>query len=224
MMTDQRAEFFEAVMELAATAGWRRLNLSEIADAAGLSLADLQKTYGGKARILGAFADFIDEQALVHPADDGSARDRLFDILMRRFDALGPYKEGLGAILREGGGGGVCAAVCGGQRLLRSMAWTLEAAGIGSAGIVGALRTKGLALVYAGTFLTWLRDDTEDMSRTMATLDRNLAQAERLANGLPNWRRRRGAPEGEEASTDDPVTPPPTSPFAAPPGGASTTP
>lgn len=221
MMTDQRADFFKAVMGLAATAGWRRLNLSEIADAAGLSLADLQKTYGGKARILGAFADYVDEQVLAHPADDGSPRDRLFDILMRRFDALGPYKEGLGVILREGGGGGVCAAVCGGQRLLRSMAWALEAAGIGSAGIAGALRTKGLALVYAGTFLTWLRDDTEDMSRTMATLDRNLAQAERLANGLPNWRRR-GGPEAEDAAAGAPGTPPPTSPFAAPPGGAPT--
>ena len=214
-MTDQRVEFFTAVMALAATAGWRRLSLAEIADAAGLSLAELQKNYGGKSRILGAFADFIDEQVLGETTEDGSPRDRLFDVLMRRFDTLAPYKEGLAVILREGGGGGVCAAICGGQRLLRSMAWSLEAAGIGSAGIVGIIRTKGLALVYAGAFLTWLRDDTEDMSRTMATLDRNLAQAERLANGLPAWRRRR-----DPGAEDEAGMPPPAAPAGGAPDGA----
>ena len=215
-MTDQRAEFFTAVMGLAATAGWRRLSLAEIAEATGLSLAALQADHGGKARILGAFASFIDEQVLQEVAEDGSPRDRLFDVLMRRFDALGPYKEGLAVIMREGGGGGVCAAICAGRRLLRSMAWSLEAAGIGSAGLVGVMRTKGLALVYAGAFLTWLRDDTEDNSRTMAALDRNLAQAERWANGLPGWRRRRApdepaaGPQGDapgEAPGEAPVAP-----------------
>jgi hypothetical protein len=221
-MMDQRAEFFTAVMGLAATAGWRRLNLAEIAEAAGLTLADLQRDHGGKSRILGAFADYIDEQVMLEQSEDGTPRDRLFDVLMRRFDALSPYKEGLAVILREGGGGGVCAAICGGQRLLRSMAWSLEAAGIGSAGLVGAVRTKGLALVYAGAFLTWLRDDTEDMSRTMATLDRNLAQAERLANGLPAWRRRRDPASDGEANPD---MPPPGPDMAPPgPGGAPVTP
>ena len=219
-MTDTKADFFGAVMALAAAAGWRRLSLAEIAEAAGLSLAELQEKYGGKPRILGAFADYIDAQVLAGTTDDeGSPRDRLFDVLMRRFDALTPYKDGLAVILREGGGGGVCAAICGGRRLLRSMAWMLEAAGIGSGGIAGTLRTKGLAVVYLGAFMTWLRDDTEDMSRTMAALDRNLAQAERLANGLPAWRRRRQGAADAEADPDPgaPGSPPPTSPF----GGAA---
>lgn len=219
-MTDKKAEFFGAVMALAAAAGWRGLSLAEIADAAGLSLAELQETWGGKARILGAFADHIDAQVLAGPTDeDSSPRDRLFDILMRRFDALTPYRDGLAVILREGGGGGICAAICGGRRLLRSMAWMLEAAGIGSGGIAGRVRTKGLAAVYLGAFMTWLRDDTEDMSRTMAALDRNLAQAERLANSLPAWRRRaRGGAEAEAGAVPGaPGGPPPTSPL----GGAA---
>ena len=58
----------------------------------------------------------------------------------------------------------------------------LEAAGIGTGGWTGACRVKGLAVVYAGTFAAWLRDETEDMSKTMAALDRNLGRAERFAN------------------------------------------
>ena len=78
--------------------------------------------------------------------------------------------------------------------MLRSLAWMLEVAGIGSGGFSGSARVKGLAVVYAATFATWLRDETEDMSKTMAALDRNLARAERFISAF-SYRRPRG--EGE---------------------------
>ena len=109
-------------------------------------------------------------------------RDRLFDVLMRRFDALKPHRAGLAAVAKEMGGIGVGDAICGAQRMMRSLAWMLEAAGIGSGGMAGSLRVKGLAVVYAATFSTWLKDDSEDMAKTMAALDKNLDRAERWTN------------------------------------------
>ena len=56
----------------------------------------------------------------------------------------------------------------------------LEAAGVSSSGLFGALRVKGLAMIYAEAYRVWLGDDSKDMAKTMATLDRALGRVERL--------------------------------------------
>ena len=119
---------------------------------------------------------------------------------MRRFDALNPYKDGIRAVARDAGGGGIAEILCSGCRLLRSMRWMLEAAGIGTAGWLGGLRVKGLAVVFAATANVWLRDDSEDLAKTMAALDRNLKRAERFATMRPPFGRRR---RGEDAPDPD---------------------
>jgi len=201
-------KFFADVMELAAQLGWRRTNLTDIAEATGETLESLHKRFGSKQGILAGFSDHIDETVLhAGPAEtdgDASARDRLFEIIMRRFDAMRPYKEGLRQIAREGGGGDVVDLICGAQRLARSMAWMLEAAGIGTSGVVGTVRSKGLAAIYLSTLRTWLRDDSEDMSRTMAALDQHLARAERFASMQSPFGRRRYQPGPPPGADPDP--------------------
>jgi AcrR family transcriptional regulator len=196
--TDPRGRIFAGAMEVALRLGWRRAALADIADAAGMSLAELHGEFTDKGAILRGLVDHADRDVLASapkkPDADASVRDRLFDVLMRRFDALRPYREGLAAVAREGGGVGVADAICGAQRMLRSLAWMLESAGISSGGWAGSARVKGLGVVYGATFATWLRDETEDMSKTMAALDRNLARAERLVSTF-SFRRAKG--EGE---------------------------
>jgi len=208
--SDPVERILAAAMDTAVRIGWRRAALADIADAAGLSLAELHGHFAGKAAILRGIVDLADRKVLAgssrEPDPETSARDRLFDVLMRRFDVLKPYREGLAVVAREGGGVGLADAICGAQRMLRSLGWMLEAAGIGSGGWSGACRVKGLAVVYGATCATWLRDESEDMSKTMAALDRNLGRAERLANTFSFRRggRSRGdgeRREGREAST-----------------------
>ena len=73
---------------------------------------------------------------------------------------------------------------------LQSLGWMLEAAGLDSSGFRGALRVRGLALVWAAAFRVWL-DDGEDQAKTMAELDRRLRQAEDLLNTVARFSRRR---------------------------------
>ena len=179
--TDPKRHVVDSALALAAERGWRSLTLGDIAEAAGLTLAELHAVVGSKAAILLALADMVDEAMLAAgPSDGESPRERLFEVMMRRFEALQPYKDGLAAALRDAPGDPL-AALCGGLRLLRSMAWTLEAAGIGSAGLIGMARTKALAAIYVTTFPVWLRDEGADLGRTMAALDRRLARAESVA-------------------------------------------
>ena len=198
-----------SALALAETYGWRRVTLGQIAEEAGIPLADLYRLYPSKSAILYGFVDQIDEAVLAskfnHGADD-SARDRLFDVLMRRFELLGRDKPGLKAVARDSMSD-PCALLCHGARLLRSMAWMLEAAGIGSAGVNGRIRTKGLAVVYASLLPVWLRDDSADMAKTMAALDRRLARAESITSMI--WGRRQVEPEAPEADPSGGVEPPP---------------
>ncbi len=167
----------DTAMKLAAERGWRDLSLAEIADAAGVPLSKVHPVFPSKAAILGAFSRQIDAAVLEAEeagAREGGAHDRLFDVLMRRFDALRPYRQALGNILWAEAGD-PASALCGLCRLKRSMAGMLEVAGLSTTGLRGALRVKALCLAYLATLRVFLRDDSPDMAATMAALDRNLS-------------------------------------------------
>ena len=80
----------------------------------------------------------------------------------------------------------------------------LEAAGISSVGLAGSLRIKGLALVYLNALRVWLEDDSPDMARTMAAVDKGLRRAEQLARSLPYAGRRRASSKSP-ASAEPPA-------------------
>jgi len=189
-----------AAMGLAAERDWREIGLAEIAAAAGTTLADLLVEYPSKLAILGGFMREIDRRVLTGfepESDSGSARDRLFDVLMRRFDTLEPHKAAIGRIMSAACRDPLIGITVGGS-MLRSMGLMLEAAGIASDGLRGGVKSKGLAALYGATLRDWLKDDTTDKSRTMAALDARLRRAEGWANSLksmPFSRRMAGTPQ-----------------------------
>lgn len=186
-----------AALELAALQGWRRTTLGDIAARAGLSLAELHAQYRSRQEILAAWMSQLDAGMLAgSDSDDAGAshRDRLFAVIMRRFDALARHKTAIRAIARDliFDPADALAMAC---AMRQSLVWMLESAGIDCNGIKGQLRLKGLGLVYAATWRVWLRDDSADLSKTMASLDRGLRQAEtawkRLCAGWPAPSKRR---------------------------------
>ena len=190
-----------AALELAAVQGWRDTRLGDIAAAAKLTLAQVLAVYPSKAAIVAAFTREIDEAVVKVEDPDLAAqpvRDRLFDVIMRRFDALGPHKAAVRAIVRDTARDPV-SAVCAACALGRSMAWMLEAARVDGSGLSGLVRKKGLGVVYLSVLCVWLNDDSEDMAKTMAALDRRLRRAENLVMlcRLPRPRRREAEPEAQ---------------------------
>ena len=106
------------------------------------------------------------------------ARERLFDVLMRRIEALAPYKEAVRSLLRSARRNpGLALAL--NAMAVRSQQWMLEAAGIGANGPRGALRAQGAALMFARVLSVWFDDDEPGIDRTMAALGRGLSSAER---------------------------------------------
>jgi len=189
----------EAALGLAARQGWRETTLADIAAEANLGLAELHRLVGSRTGILMAYSRRLDRAVLegtpAELADEGP-RDRLFDVLMRRFEAMRPHREGLRAVARAR----TCepqAALAVGCRMLAAMTWMLEAAGIATTGLKGRLRAKVLLAVYAAAMRAFLDDDSEDLARTMAALDKGLRRAEALEAFLA--RGRRAAPQAAAA-------------------------
>lgn len=191
--TDDR--IIDAAMKLAAVRGWRDLTLADIAAGAKLRLPDLAHLFPTKSAILAAWSRRIDAEVLTAAeAEDltgEAARDRLFDVLMLRFDAIGPYKPALKNIAHALARDPVALAMLF-RPALQSLGWMLEAAGIDSSGLGGALRVRGLALVWAAAFRVWL-EDGEDQAKTMAELDKRLRQAEELIEAVSRFGNRRDA-------------------------------
>jgi len=193
--TGSSSSVADAALNLAAEKGWRDLALADIAEAAGLSIGALYAQSPSKSAILAAYSRGIDAAVLAETDGDQaseSAKDRLFDLLMRRFDKLDAHKAGLLRIAEDTGRDPL-SLVCSLANLERSMAAMLEAAGLSTTGLRGVLRIKGLSAVYIGGLRAWFRDDSPDKAKTMAALDRALGRAERMASGFSRRQKRDAA-------------------------------
>lgn len=194
----ETAAIADAALRVASERGWRSATLDDIAAAAGVEPPDMRRRFRCKGAVLTAVAQSVEERALAEPPDfeeEDTVRDRLFDLLMRRLDILDENRDGVASILRDlpADPAATAAAVPGALRLIGGI---LEQAGVSASGPVGLLRCKGLAIVWLTALTEWVRDDSPDHARTMATLDANLRRAEPFAQCLAQLPGLRGAAPG----------------------------
>lgn len=181
-----RDKAVDALMTLLADHSFEEIGLAEVADKAGLKLSQLRAEFGSVLAIYAQHIKDIDRTVLAGGDEDmadEAARERLFDVLMRRLEAMAPYKEAVRSMListrRRPGLGLALNAMA-----VRSQTWMLEAAGISTAGPRGALRAQGAALLFARVLSVWVDEEDENLDRSMAALDRGLAAAERWSGFL----------------------------------------
>jgi AcrR family transcriptional regulator len=183
--TTPRGRIIAAAFRLAETRGWRELSLGEIAGEAGIPLAELRGTFQSKGQILEAFSRAVDQAVLEKFDKPGTdvARDRLFDVLITRFEIMQPYKAAIRRI-RADLGSSFGEALTQLRPALKSQYWMLAAAGRSGEGGRGFLRVQGLLAIYAWVFPVWLGDDDPGLARTMAALDRRLRRGEAVVRGI----------------------------------------
>jgi len=144
---DLRGKIVDALMKLASERRFEDISIRDICEEAGVSLADFRDAFPSKGAVLAGFSRRIDRAVLSEETDDladESARERLFDIFMKRLEAMAPYREGVreaAAYLRRDLG----AALAMNQVVMNSMRFMMEAAGIEAQdGAAGALSACGL--------------------------------------------------------------------------------
>ncbi len=181
-MTASAETVLDVYIGLISEKGFADVTLRDVASVADLGLAELYRLYPDKIALAAAFMARIDAAVLAGtPRQDDpeeTARDRLFDVMMRRYDALKPYRAALAAIRRAGTHDPLLALALG-PALRRSMAAMLEAAALPSDGLRGAVRQNGLLAIHYAVSRVFDRDETTDLSKTMAALDSRLKMAEK---------------------------------------------
>jgi ubiquinone biosynthesis protein COQ9 len=192
-----------AAFQIAAESGWRAVSVAAAARAASLPLARARERFPGRLAILMRFGRMADQAALAEVPPEGPVRDRLFDLLMRRIDALQAQRAGVLALLRALPAEPPIALLLA-LATRRSMRWMLHAAGIATSGVRGELRVKGLVAVWLWTIRAWRSDESQDLSTTMAALDAALRRAESTAERL-GWRPRPVEPAPESPATEEPA-------------------
>ncbi|HSR81180.1 MAG TPA: TetR/AcrR family transcriptional regulator, partial [Hyphomicrobiaceae bacterium] len=172
----RKGRILAAALGCAANKRWADVTLLDIAESAHVPISELRDEFTTKSQLIAGLLRAIDEEVLKRAAkrmEGQEKRDRLFDIIMTRFDVLGPHKAALKSIYASG-----AADVSLAVPYLSSQHWMLEAAGIGTDGPAGAIRVAGLGMAYAWVFRTWLEDDDPGLAKTMAALDRRLRRGE----------------------------------------------
>jgi len=181
-----RDRIVAAFIALLAEKSFERIDLSEIAARAGVSLGAMRAEFPSALAIYAAHVKAIDRAVLDGGEGDMAEeppRERLFDVLMRRIELLKPHKEAVRSLLRSAGRNPGLALALNGLAV-RSQQWMLTAADIHASGPRGVLRAQGLALIWARVLRTFVNDDDEGLARTMAELDRALGRGARLIGFL----------------------------------------
>jgi hypothetical protein len=209
-MTD--AEFDAALVAAAFTQGaeegWMKVSAAGAAQRAGLDLTLARVRFGGRSKILKKFGELADIHALKGASREGELHDLLFDILLRRFDFLQMHRAGVLALLKAAPLDPALSLWLG-KASLSSMGWLLEAVGVPAAGLMGALRKKGLLAVWLWGTNAWAKDESEDLAGTMAAVDVALKRAGQIAARLtiPTFAGDPASSMPVEPASDIPVEP-----------------
>ena len=180
---DKQARIVDAALQLAAESGWAEITLDDIAAAAKLDADEVYRLTPTKSAVLNAFVRRTDLAVLEDQTEtdeeeaEATTHDRLFDVLMRRFEVLRPNRAALGILCRDLPRDPVTLAATIPQAHC-SFGRMLEAAGVSTKGVRGLARIHAIAAVWLATQRTWFSDEGADMARTMAVLDRNLRRME----------------------------------------------
>ena len=179
---------YKNIFKRIASDSWQSINLESLSQECDFDVLNVTGGIRNKVDLLVAFSAFIDmtvNQSIDADLKDDQipVRERLLEALLIRFEALAPYKAGV-IKLMETFPYNPSFVVIGSKSLKLSMEATLVAVGLEAKGIQGAIRVKGLCMIFMSGVCTWSKDNSEDLSATTRILDERLKQTENIISNL----------------------------------------
>lgn len=201
MSNPEDTSLVAALWRVIARHGWPGLTMRRLAAEAGMETADLRRRFATRLDLLLLHARVMDQAVLAGtiPGQDEPTRDRIFDVLMRRLDAMQPHREGILRLLEDMRRDPLLALALA-PHIGVAMRWMLESAGVEAKTCEARILAFGLTGVWLATIRAWARDDSPDMGATMAALDSALDRAERIARPLGLLRGEAPPPPAVEAA------------------------
>ncbi|MEM8551524.1 MAG: TetR/AcrR family transcriptional regulator [Pseudomonadota bacterium] len=183
-MSEAHDTILDAFLDLLNDRRFDEVTLRTVARRAGVSLAVMNVHYATRGHLIDAFAKRIDTAVLEGDFSDMAdepGRERLFDVLMARFEACKEYRGAIKTLLRAGRRDAAVGMTLNAVTQ-RSMAWMLAAAGLSATGWRGRMAIQGLTLSFARVLRVFVDEDDAGLPRTMARLDKELRELEARHN------------------------------------------
>ncbi|GAK33207.1 hypothetical protein JCM17846_20050 [Iodidimonas nitroreducens] len=187
--TDQTPTIRDKVIDAALMAvtdcGWRRTHIDDVIEAAGVSEALFYREFDGLVSVMVAASRQLNAamaDAVADFEEEDSTREKLFALIMARFDAAMPWRAAIVDLARSAPTDPVLAAAAG-QALMTMASRALSLAGITVSGPLGFARVNAFMLsVILPAARIWLKDESADLSKTMTGLNDLLERAEWVAS------------------------------------------
>jgi AcrR family transcriptional regulator len=188
------ARIVDTAIAMAEEEGWDNVRLRRVAEALGITLADLGSHFRDQDAIADAWFARA-RAAMLAPLEPEfaalPARQRLKILIWRWFDALAPHREVTVQMLQTKmwpfHPHHYVPMVF---NLSRTIQWLRDAAGLDAGGRRRQIEEIGLTGLFLATLAVWARDDTPGQERTRRFLDRRLARADMLMAVACRRRRR----------------------------------
>jgi AcrR family transcriptional regulator len=179
-------KLYAAILKLAAK-GWNSVTVAAVAKAAKIAPAKLAARFAEPRDFIPFLVGEVSRKAFDAASQgSGSDHDRLFDALMARFDILQKNRAAFiniaDAARREPHLLGAL------SRALFEMGYELIDAAGTSPALPRPVVAAGLTSIYAWAFNVWKNDDSRDMAKTMAALDRALRLADKATRFVTSRR------------------------------------
>ena len=175
-----RRDLARAALGVAGRKPWRTATLAELAGEVSRPVSDFYGATLGEAQDC---AEEAFDRAIAQDADQldpsQTVRDRLFELIMRRFEAMEPHRAAVLA-MEAGQDRDPILLAAAHQRHVRCARWVLALAGLEADGMTGQARAQGLGVIVGQARAAWRGDDAGDFAKTMASLDKNLRRAEEM--------------------------------------------
>lgn len=176
--------------ELIEKIGWERFSFQKLSEKEKIPLNFLKTNYKCKYTVIEKFSQMIDRQVESNiRADDlmdSSIKDKLFELIMLRFDELESFKKALKNIFLSTKKNPLLISIIS-KNLLNSFDFYLEVSNSYQNSPTDIFKKNFLLLIYSLVFETWLNDNSEDLSKTMSQLDKYLSIAEKTQNKINNF-------------------------------------
>ena len=170
--------------------GWEEFSIEKLSIREKIPLNELKIYFKCKYSIVDRFSKLIDKniesKLRIQDFENSSKKDILFELMMMRFDEMDEFKSSLAKILDASKNKPLLISIIT-KNVMNTMDFFLELSASYNNHAFDFLKKNFLFLIYSITFKTWLSDNTDELSKTMAELDRLLSAAENFQQKVSSF-------------------------------------
>ena len=170
--------------------GWEEFSIEKLSIREKIPINELKIYFKCKYSIVDRFSKLIDKniesKLRIQDFENSSKKDILFELMMMRFDEMDEFKSSLAKILDASKNKPLLISIIT-KNVMNTMDFFLELSNSYNNYAFDFLKKNFLFLIYSITFKTWLSDNTEELSKTMAELDRLLSAAENFQQKVSSF-------------------------------------